>query len=154
MIATTLPSFATADPEYRLLLIRQSCVSMGTHPLTRILKSGGYQGGYSLSVGVGCPYWSPARRMECAAHSALLSWRLVRRRSHGTRAAGRIAFSRSIAARSGPCRMGHGRARGGCCTDDYLRTTERPRCHITSRRVLPLARQGRGLSLNKVVSHA
>ena len=33
----------------------------------------------------------------------LLSWRSVRRRLHGTRAAGRFAFSRSIAARSTRC---------------------------------------------------
>ena len=52
----------------------------------------GHQGGYDLSVGLGRPYWS--------------------RRSHGTRAAGRFAFSRGISARRGPCRMGRGRARG------------------------------------------
>jgi hypothetical protein len=42
----------------------------------------------------------------------------------------RSAFSRSIAGRSRPCRVGSGHTWGGGCADDHHRTTEGPRRDI------------------------
>jgi hypothetical protein len=82
----------------------------------------GHKGGYDISVGVWCPCGSPARRVERAAHSALLSWSLVRHYPHGTRSPGRVAISQSISGQGGPCRVGCGRGGNGVSGHDHHRT--------------------------------
>lgn len=74
---------------------------------------------------------SPARRVERAAHSPLLSGRLVRHHPHGTRPPRCAARSPGIASGSRPCRMGGVRARCGSRDDDHRRTTKRPRHPLT-----------------------
>ena len=80
----------------------------------------------TLPVGLRSSGWSSARRVERAAHSSLLSRRLVPHQSHGTRSPWCAAGSRGVAACRRSCRMDCKRDWGSVRADDHRCTTPSP----------------------------